>query len=980
MATKQLSYNTNAIDDRLGKAHSHSNLHQLEILTDEDFNNIEEIKNKLNINMSNVDLADLAKAVKLSGVAFEDAESNGYTFARKDGKWVNITSNLKSVIGKGDSNIDVTNDVTEAGNVITVTLSADVVKKLNSISTKLDAIVNPVANNIVSVKADGTIQDSGIGKSDVILKSELENNYLSQAKNTSPSSYALYEVYKIALGISGGVGQIRGTVYNAFTSSNCAVIDTNRAISVLDPGENYAEGSIVYSSVGSIPAVFKIVEVESGSNGIKTLEVVSSGNFEINPSSDEVSFSVYGNVGSGAQIKCYLDNSAVYSTLDTIENPTNRDLAIVMKDEYHNSSSSIYMYVNIEDSTDSFNGWVWLASFSDANRNFELNPIGTEEIQDNSITSDKLYKIPEKSLLANNSDSPASPVSMTFSELSNLLGVIGNVTGVKGSAETEYRKGNVEISLQNISGALGIDSITVNPQYLSKTVSSDGSQIILDLTDEVKSLGDWDSLTGKPDSFNPSSHADTSTTYGAASDTNYGHTRLANNLTTDSSGGYSLDAYQGKILNDKIGDLSSLQTSTNDNLVDAVNECFQNASDGKTAVVNALLAKGVTGITSDSSWQQIATAISDLSSLDNSVIGYNLAWANALDSSKAQTSLYCTFSDFTYTRAPGLGSGDRVWTPSLWHRSSSNRFYFFGVQSAYGDYNGGYAAIACDEEGNYISEESWGTSVGAARTSVGANFITQDGEFICSPDSTKYIDANYREHIYIIGSKCGSVEITNKPSGVSATGSAIMKNIWTTGTTTTDISNVYSILTWDPKDGSYLYKGNSCIEKHSSYNYVEGHATRDIWVGVSGTTMDIYNGTTLSKTVTLEYSPNTYMYSNPVQINGDIILIFNSNLAQVYDLDGNFLGHSGDYTYLDEYDNYYYAQRIVHKWTTELFTHYNKVDDKTTYNTSISSCGYLKKHGGRFITVPKVGSGDTPIICSAKYGIPLVSLDSLTET
>ena len=364
MATKQLRYNASSIDDRLGKAHTHNNIEGLQSLTQDDFKNIKEIKDKLNIDMSNADLIALANAVKKSGVGFvdvDDPNSKDKTYARKNGTWVDITAQLDPVIGKGDNNVEVSN----LTNTISVKLSQDVVDKLNSIATKIDAILNPVADNIPSIKSDGTLYDSGIYKNDIVLKSTLVDDYLSQSKETAPSSYALNKVYNTALGILGGVGQIRGTVYNAFTSSNCAVIDTNRAISITAPGENYAEGSIVYSSSGSIPAVFKVVEVVSGSNGINKLEVINSGNFEINTSSDEISFNVYGNIGSGAEIKCYLDNSGVYSTLDSIENPNNNDIAIVLKDEYHNYSSSIYMYMHIEDSDDSFNGWVWLVAFSD---------------------------------------------------------------------------------------------------------------------------------------------------------------------------------------------------------------------------------------------------------------------------------------------------------------------------------------------------------------------------------------------------------------------------------------------------------------------------------------------------------------------------------------------------------------------------------------------------------------------------------------
>lgn len=42
-----------------------------------------------------------------------------------------------------------------------------------------------------------------------------------------------------------------------------------------------------------------------------------------------------------------------------------------------------------------------------------------------------------------------------------------------------------------------------------------------------------------------------------------------------------------------IGELSSLQTTTKDNLVKAVNECFRSASDGKALIASAITGKGV---------------------------------------------------------------------------------------------------------------------------------------------------------------------------------------------------------------------------------------------------------------------------------------------------------------------------------------------------------------------------------------------------
>lgn len=63
----------------------------------------------------------------------------------------------------------------------------------------------------------------------------------------------------------------------------------------------------------------------------------------------------------------------------------------------------------------------------------------------------------------------------------------------------------------------------------------------------------------------PTSHASSDTTYGVGTASNYGHCRVINNLTTSSAtDGYALQAYQGKVLNDKITALKSYSTTEQD--------------------------------------------------------------------------------------------------------------------------------------------------------------------------------------------------------------------------------------------------------------------------------------------------------------------------------------------------------------------------------------------------------------------------------
>lgn len=60
--------------------------------------------------------------------------------------------------------------------------------------------------------------------------------------------------------------------------------------------------------------------------------------------------------------------------------------------------------------------------------------------------------------------------------------------------------------------------------------------------------GSYNDLSNKPTSFTPSSHASTDATYGAASSSNYGHTRLSDSVssTSSTSSGYAATPYAVK--------------------------------------------------------------------------------------------------------------------------------------------------------------------------------------------------------------------------------------------------------------------------------------------------------------------------------------------------------------------------------------------------------------------------------------------------
>ena len=69
-------------------------------------------------------------------------------------------------------------------------------------------------------------------------------------------------------------------------------------------------------------------------------------------------------------------------------------------------------------------------------------------------------------------------------------------------------------------------------------------------------------ITDFPNSMTPTSHASTATTYGVGTATQYGHVKLANNLTTTATGS-ALDARQGKVLQDSKLEASDIVAGDN---------------------------------------------------------------------------------------------------------------------------------------------------------------------------------------------------------------------------------------------------------------------------------------------------------------------------------------------------------------------------------------------------------------------------------
>lgn len=85
----------------------------------------------------------------------------------------------------------------------------------------------------------------------------------------------------------------------------------------------------------------------------------------------------------------------------------------------------------------------------------------------------------------------------------------------------------------------------------------------------------------------PKSHASTGTTYGIGTPSKYGHCKTINGLTQSSHvDGTALSAYQGKVLDNKIGNLSNLNTTDKSSTVAAINEVNTKVSKTEVLIIN----------------------------------------------------------------------------------------------------------------------------------------------------------------------------------------------------------------------------------------------------------------------------------------------------------------------------------------------------------------------------------------------------------
>lgn len=361
MPNRRLSYPASDIDNRLGVAHTHTNLDQLDSIDEAALESIQDVANKANLDLSNVTPETLAAAVERAGVAFIDAPQDSQTYARANGEWVNIQDVVIPVTLES-----TTLDISKIENVTHINLPDDVVEQLQSIVSKSDKLSEFVANDVLVASNSGDMQDSGIAISQVVKTTELVNDPTVNNINVAPSTALTNRLYTMINNLAAGGAQTRGSVYHALSAAgtpNVYTISSNSAITIVDGGRGYTEGMVVGYS-GVIDATFLISAVDDSpgaDNKVTELTLVNGGMFDTQIS-DTQELSLYGGgVGaSGLTIKVTTEATA-RTTLYSIDSPMENDTAYVMQDETHSYAKSLWIYTQV--SAEGALGWVWVMSF-----------------------------------------------------------------------------------------------------------------------------------------------------------------------------------------------------------------------------------------------------------------------------------------------------------------------------------------------------------------------------------------------------------------------------------------------------------------------------------------------------------------------------------------------------------------------------------------------------------------------------------------
>ena len=361
MANRRLSYPASDIDDRLGTAHTHTNLDQLELIDESALNSIQDVANKANLDLLNVTPETLAAAVERAGVAFIDAPQDSQIYARTNGQWVNIQDAIVPVTIES-----TTLDISKADNIANINLPSDIVEQLQSIVGKSDKLSEFVANNVLIANDLGDMKDSGVALSQVVRTTELVDDPAVNDADAAPSTALTNRLYTMINSLVSGAAQTRGSVYHALSAAgtqNVYTISSSSAITIVDGGTGYTEGMVVGYS-GVIDATFLISAVDDSpgaDNTVTELTLVNGGMFDTQiPDTQELSLYGGGVGASGLTIKVTTESTA-RTTLYDIESPIENDTAYVMQDETHSYAKSLWIYTQV--SNEGTLGWVWIMSF-----------------------------------------------------------------------------------------------------------------------------------------------------------------------------------------------------------------------------------------------------------------------------------------------------------------------------------------------------------------------------------------------------------------------------------------------------------------------------------------------------------------------------------------------------------------------------------------------------------------------------------------
>lgn len=153
----------------------------------------------------------------------------------------------------------------------------------------------------------------------------------------------------------------------------------------------------------------------------------------------------------------------------------------------------------------------------------------------------------------------AIPTNTTYSDMkgatSSVAGTHGLVPAPAAGANTKYLRGD------------GTWQTPPNTTYSLATSSSNGLLSSGDFAKLSKvtatEMGYLDGVTSsiqtQINAKAPTSHASSSTTYGVATSSSYGHAKVIDNLTTSSiNNGYALHAHQGYLLNNRLSDVEDI--------------------------------------------------------------------------------------------------------------------------------------------------------------------------------------------------------------------------------------------------------------------------------------------------------------------------------------------------------------------------------------------------------------------------------------